>query len=164
MLKALIPHRLNVMLFVYDMVQQERQLNKHSQFMQHADKHSKASEIIRNHIGFSLGAALVPFPAADLIAVSAVQLNMLRQLAKLYGLGFMDTLGNNVISAVVGAGVARIGASLIKAIRGVGTVIGELTMPVLAGASTYALGHVVANHFHNGGTLENLDLRKARQK
>ena len=152
----------NIVLTAFDLIQFERLLHKHHQYMQHADKQAKAKEIIRNHIGFSMGAALVPFPGADLLAVSAVQLNMLRQLAKLYQVGFMDTLGKTFISAVAGTGAARLGASLIKAIPGVGTFIGELSMPVLSGASTYALGNVVAQHFHDGGTLEDFDLTKAR--
>ncbi|MCC6459411.1 MAG: DUF697 domain-containing protein [Saprospiraceae bacterium] len=132
--------------------------------MQHKDKFSQANEVIKNHVGFSMGAALVPFPGADLLAVSAVQFNMLRQLAKLYQVGFFDTLGKNVVSAIAGTGIARLGASLVKAIPGVGTVIGELSMPVLSGASTYALGKVVAQHFQNGGTLEDLDLSTARRE
>jgi uncharacterized protein (DUF697 family) len=152
----------NIILTAFDLIQFERHLHQHHQYMQHADKQAKAKEIIRNHIGFSMGAALVPFPGADLLAVSAVQLNMLRQLAKLYQVGFMDTLGKTFISTVAGTGAARLGASLIKAIPGVGTFIGEMSMPVLSGASTYALGHIVAQHFHDGGTLEDFDLTKAR--
>jgi uncharacterized protein (DUF697 family) len=154
--------RINTVLQLFDQYQFERHLHQYHQYMQHADKQAKAKEIIRNHIGFSMGAALVPFPGADLLAVSAVQLNMLRQLAKLYQVGFLDTLGKNFISAVAGTGVARLGASLVKAIPGVGTVIGEFSMPVLSGASTYALGNIVAQHFHNGGTLEDLDITKAK--
>lgn len=131
--------------------------------MTHEEKRAKASELIKNHVGFSLGAALIPMPGADLLAVSAVQLNMLRALAKTYDLGFMDTLGKNIISAVAGGSVARLGASLVKAIPGVGTIVGELSMPALSGASTYALGRVVASHFHNGGTLDDFDLKKARK-
>jgi uncharacterized protein (DUF697 family) len=157
-----IMSKANIILTAFDLIQFERHLHQHHQYMQHADKQAKAKEIIRNHIGFSMGAALVPFPGADLLAVSAVQLNMLRQLAKLYQVGFMDTLGKTFISAVAGTGAARLGASLIKAIPGVGTFIGELSMPVLSGASTYALGNVVAQHFHDGGTLEDFDLTKAR--
>ncbi|MDO8367400.1 MAG: hypothetical protein Q7T20_11425 [Saprospiraceae bacterium] len=52
--------------------------------MSKAEKQIKSSEIIKNHVGFSLGAALIPLPGADLLAVSGVQLSMLRQLAKLY--------------------------------------------------------------------------------
>jgi uncharacterized protein (DUF697 family) len=127
------------------------------------EKRAKASEIIKNHVGFSLGAALIPMPGVDLIAVSAVQLNMLRSLAKIYNVGFMDTLGKNIISAVAGSSAARLGASLVKAIPGVGTIVGELSMPALSGASTYALGRVVASHFHKGGSLDDLDLTNARK-
>jgi len=148
---------------VFDMIDLDKQLNK-LKTMRHEDKQAKASEIIRNHVGFSLGAALVPFPGADLLAVTAVQLNMLRQLAGLYNVGFFDSLGKNVISAVGGSSVARLGASLIKAIPGVGTIIGEISMPALSGASTYALGHVVAAHFHKGGSLEDMDFKNARKK
>lgn len=147
-------------LTLMDLWEMEKKLEN---FMLHEEKMARADEIIKNHVGFSLGAALMPLPGADLLAVSAVQLNMLRQLAKLYQVSFMDVLGKNIISAVAGSSAARVGASLVKAIPGVGTVIGELSMPALSGASTYALGKVVATHFDKGGTLENLDLKSARK-
>ncbi|MCC7246670.1 MAG: DUF697 domain-containing protein [Saprospiraceae bacterium] len=147
-------------LTLMDLWEMEKKLEN---FMLHEEKKARADEIIKNHVGFSLGAALMPLPGADLLAVSAVQLNMLRQLAKLYQVSFMDVLGKNIISAVAGSSAARVGASLVKAIPGVGTVIGELSMPALSGASTYALGKVVATHFDKGGTLENLDLKSARK-
>lgn len=160
MLHYLSFRRMHLLLTIYDFFELEKSLSK---TMQHEAKQAKATEIIRNHVGFSLGAALIPFPGADLLAVTTVQLNMLRQLAKLYDVGFIDALGKNIISAVVGSSAARLGASLVKAIPGVGTVIGELSMPALSGASTYALGKVVASHFQLGGSLDNLDLRNARR-
>lgn len=155
--------KINTVLTIFDLYQSEKNIHLYHRHMQNADKQPKAKEIVRNHIGFAMGAALVPFPGADLLAVSAVQLNMLRQLAKLYNVSFMDALGRNFISAIVGTSAARIGASLVKAIPGVGTVIGELSMPILSGASTYALGNVIANHFHNGGTLEDIDISGAKK-
>jgi uncharacterized protein (DUF697 family) len=152
--------RINMLMSVIDLIEQEKQISKS---MQHEEKRAKANEIIKSNVGFAAAAGFIPFPGADLLAVSGVQLNMMRQLAKLYNIGFIDVLGKNVISAVVGTGVARIGASLVKAIPGVGTVIGEMSMPILAGASTYALGQVVASHFHKGGSLEDLDLRNAKK-
>ncbi len=132
--------------------------------MDHEQKREKADNIVLNHVGFAASAAFLPFPVADIAAVSAVQLNMLRQLSSLYRIGFIDSIGKNVISAIVGGSIARLGASLIKLIPGVGTFIGEVTMPVLSAASTYALGQVVASHFAKGGTLEDFDLRSARRK
>jgi len=157
---AFLPAKFTFLITLFDLIEQEKHL---SRTMTHEEKQAKASEIIKNHVGFSLGAALIPVPGADLLAVSAVQLNMLRSLAKIYGVGFMDTLGKNIISAVAGGSAARLGASLVKAIPGVGTIIGELSMPVLSGASTYALGRVVATHFQKGGSLDDLDLKNARK-
>lgn len=162
MLQTLRAYRLSLLHTIWELIQHEKRLNHNVKTMRHADKLPQANDIIKNHVGFSLGAGFVPFPGADLLAVSAVQLNMLRQLAKLYNVPFFDTLGKNVVSAIAGSGVARLGASLVKAIPGVGTVIGEMSMPVLSGASTYALGKVVANHFQKGGTLEDLDFKTAK--
>lgn len=153
----------STLMTAYELVEQERKLSKIIKTMRHEDKQQHATDIVKNHVGFSIGAALIPMPGADLIAVSAVQLNMLRQLAKLYNVGFMDALGKNIVSAVVGSSAARLGASLVKAIPGVGTIIGELSMPALSGASTYALGRVVAAHFHKGGSLDDLDINSARK-
>lgn len=164
MIETIRAYRLTMLHTLWELVHQERKLNVNAKTMAHADKLPQANEIIKNHVGFSMGAALVPFPGADLLAVSAVQLNMLRQLAKLYNVRFLDSLGKSVISTLVGSGAARLGASLVKAIPGVGTVIGELSMPALSGASTYALGKVVANHFQEGGTLADLDLKTAKQE
>ena len=147
----------------WEFLSAEYNLSK-SKNMSEQEKNIRANEIVRNHVGFSMGAGLVPFPGADLLAVSAVQLNMLRQLARLYNTGFIDSLGKSVISAIVGSSAARLGASLVKLIPGVGTVVGELSMPILAGASTYALGKVVSSHFKNGGTLETLDLKMAKKR
>lgn len=161
MLGAISPGKLFPLLTLFDLVEHEKSFSK---AMSKEEKQSKAAEIIKNHVGFSLAAALVPLPGMDLLAVSGVQLNMLRQLAKLYNVGFFDALGKNIVSAIVGGSAARLGASLVKAIPGVGTVIGELSMPILSGASTWALGRTVANHFDRGGTLEDLDLTKARKR
>ncbi|MDO8970707.1 MAG: DUF697 domain-containing protein, partial [Saprospiraceae bacterium] len=159
-MKPIHPGNLLSLLALLDLIEHEKTFSK---AMTPAEKQIKATEIIRNHVGFSLGAALIPFPAADLVAVSGVQINMLRQLAKLYQVSFYDNLGKNILTAVVSGSAARIGASLVKAIPGVGTIIGELSMPVLSGASTWALGRTVANHLNNGGTLEDMDLTKAKK-
>lgn len=127
------------------------------------EKAQKANQIIQNHVGFAASAGLIPIPGADLAAVTGVQLNMLRQLANLYDVKFMDSLGKNIITAVVGSGIARVGASLVKAIPGIGTIIGEMSMAALSAASTYGLGKMFASHFAKGGTLENFDIKSSKK-
>jgi uncharacterized protein (DUF697 family) len=126
-------------------------------------KSMRANDIIKNHVGFAASAGLIPIPGADLAAVTAVQLNMLRQLANVYDVKFMDSIGKNIITAIAGSSIARLGASLVKIIPGVGTVIGEMSMAALSAASTYALGKMFARHFDNGGTLDNFDMKFSKK-
>ncbi|HQW70702.1 MAG TPA: DUF697 domain-containing protein, partial [Saprospiraceae bacterium] len=44
----------------------------------------QADAIIRNSVIFASGAGLIPIPIADFMAVTAVQLEMIRRLSKLY--------------------------------------------------------------------------------
>lgn len=131
--------------------------------MNQEERTQRANDIIKNHIGFAASAGLIPIPGADLAAVTAVQLNMLRQLANLYQVKFMDNIGKNVISAIAGSSVARLAASLVKIIPGVGTVVGDMSMAAMSGASTYALGKMFSRHFANGGTLEDFDVKSSKK-
>ena len=128
------------------------------------EKTAKSTKIIRNHIVWSMGAGLIPIPVADFFAVGAVQLDMVRQLCKLYSVDFKETEGKALISALAGSGLARLGASgAAKLIPGLGTIVGGVTMSVLSGASTYALGQVFKRHFETGGTFLDFDVDRLRK-
>ena len=131
--------------------------------MNQEERAQKANDIIKNHIGFAASAGLIPIPGADLAAVTAVQLNMLRQLANLYDIKFMENIGKNIITAVAGSSIARVAASLVKIIPGVGTVVGEMSMAAMSAASTFALGKMFARHFANGGNFENFDMKSSKK-
>lgn len=104
-----------------------------------------------------MGAGFIPVPIADFFAVSAIQLDMIRQLCKLYEIDFKETEGKAIITSLTGSGLARLGARAIKVIPGVGSVLGGVTLAVLSGASTYALGEVFKTHFETGGTFLDFD-------
>lgn len=115
----------------------------------------EADSIIRSHVLWSMGGGLIPIPLVDFAAVTAIQLEMLQQLAHLYGVDFSRRNGKVFVSALTGTTIARLGASLIKAIPGVGTMIGGASMALTSGASTYAVGQVAISHFSSGGSLSN---------
>ncbi|MCB0572184.1 MAG: DUF697 domain-containing protein, partial [Phaeodactylibacter sp.] len=52
--------------------------------MESPDKSLRAQEIVKNHVLISMGAGLVPIPILDIAAVTAVQLDMVKNLAQLY--------------------------------------------------------------------------------
>ena len=72
-----------------------------------SDKSKHADTIIRNHIVFSMGASFIPFPIADMLAVSALQLDMIRQLCRVYDIDFSETQGKAIITALSGPILAK---------------------------------------------------------
>lgn len=110
-----------------------------------------------------MGAGAVPLPIIDVMAVTYVQLDMLKQLSRIYEINYEESSGKNWVSAVAGSSLARLGASFVKGIPGIGSWLGGVSMVILSGASTYALGQVFINHFENGGNLFNFDLEWAKK-
>lgn len=128
------------------------------------DKEAKAESIVRSHVLWAMGGGLIPIPLVDFAAVTAIQLEMLQQLADLYRVDYSKSNGKAFVSALTGTTVARLGASFLKAIPGVGTVLGGASMSITSGASTYAVGQVAIDHFANSGNLGNFvedQLKKA---
>lgn len=117
----------------------------------------QAQGIIKNHVMMSMGAGLVPIPLVDFVAVTAVQVDMLKQLSHLYEVPYYENSGKGLVTALTGTSLASIGASVFKAIPGVGSLLGGLSMAIMSGAATYAVGGLFARHFAAGGTLNDFD-------
>lgn len=128
-----------------------------------SDELSKADGLIKEHVVWSVGAGLVPVPIVDFVAVTAIQIDLIRQLCTLWGVNYDEGTGKVWVGALTGGALARIGASAIKAIPGVGSILGGLSMSVASGASTYAVGQVVKRHLAAGGTMSNLNVDEAKQ-
>jgi uncharacterized protein (DUF697 family) len=125
-------------------------------------------KIINNGVYASVGVGLVPIPVVDFVGLTAVQLKMLHSLSKAYGVEFSEDRGKAIIGALISGflplTLARPVASLIKAIPVIGQTTGAVTMSILGGASTYAIGRVFSQHFASGGTFLNFDASKVKDK
>lgn len=121
-----------------------------------------ALKTIKRYMWWSAGAALIPFPVADLIAISGTQLKMLAEVSKIYNIPFEKSRVQAVVGSLIGYvlphtfSVGLIG-SLLKAIPGVGVLVGVPSMALFAGAYAWALGRVFIQHFESGGTFLNFD-------
>lgn len=123
-----------------------------------------ADMIIRNHVIWSMGAGFIPVLVADIFAVSALQLDMIRQMCRVYEVDFQETQGKAIVTSLTSSALARIGAgSIVKLIPGLGSVLGGVTVSAFAGASTYALGEVFKKHFESGGTILDFDPDRLRK-
>lgn len=126
------------------------------------DLTKKANSIIKNHMVWSMGAGFIPLPIVDFFAVSVIQLDMIRQLSNLYEKEFEETQGKAIITALTGSSLARLGANAVKLIPGVGSLLGGVTLAILSGASSYALGEVFKKHFETGGTFLDFDVSRLK--
>ncbi len=123
-----------------------------------------ADKIIKQHVTWAVGAGFVPVPVLDIAAVTLMQLDMLKQLCRLYEASYSESSGKALLSAVTGSTLASIGASIIKSVPGIGTALGVVSMPILSGASTYAIGQAVVYHFESEeGSLGDIDFGKIKE-
>ncbi|MCP4699480.1 MAG: DUF697 domain-containing protein [Gammaproteobacteria bacterium] len=151
------------------MAQQENQENQESQESQESNREERltgANSTVRNYALGSMAVGIVPIPLVDVTMLTGVQLKLLHSLAKVYKIEFSEELGKSLIASLLGGvlpvSVAGAGASLLKMIPIVGQVSGIVSMAVLGGASTYAVGKVFIQHFESGGTFLDFDPEKMR--
>ena len=127
-------------------------------------KKNSSELIIKNHMIWSMGAGFIPVPLLDFAAISYIQLDMIRQLAKLYEVDFKETEGKAIITSLTSAGLAKAGAArAIKFIPVIGSYLGGVATAVLSGASTYAIGEAFKRHFDKGGTFLDIDLNSLKK-
>lgn len=125
-------------------------------------------KIIRNHVYASMAIGLVPIPLVDLMGVSVTQLNLLRALAKKFDRPFFKDIAQNTISALIGGTIPAVSAgpvavSIYKFVPVIGSTAGALAMPILSGATTYAIGKVFVQHFASGGTFLTFNPDKVKE-
>jgi len=122
---------------------------------------------IRHHVYAAMALGLAPIPLVDLVGLSVIQLDLVREVAKKYDVPFKKNAAKTVITALVGGvlpvGFAPIAASLVKCVPIVGTLTGAVSMSLLGGASTYAVGRVFVKHFESGGTLLDVNTEKIQE-
>jgi len=100
---------------------------------------SRAEELISNHVAGAAAAAAIPIPLVDLVAVTAVQLSMMRKLGRLYGAQIGVDAAGAVGVGLLGALLPRVAASALKILPGIGTIGGAVAQCALSGATTWAL-------------------------
>jgi uncharacterized protein (DUF697 family) len=123
----------------------------------------QAGKLISDAMKWSVAASVIPVPNLDLVAIAAVQANMVGEIAKLYGSTLPKQAVKATVSVLLGT-LAPVGAtsvvvsSTVKYFPGYGSIIGGVSLAGFAAASTYAIGKVFVGHFENGGTLADFNV------
>jgi uncharacterized protein (DUF697 family) len=129
-------------------------------------EHEEALKVVKNRMLWAAGIGLVPVPLIDFVALTGLQMEMLRKLARIYEVPFKEQIGKSVVASLLGsvvpAGMSPGVASLIKLVPVIGHATGALTMSVIGGATTWAVGKVFIQHFASGGTFLDFDPEKVK--
>lgn len=128
----------------------------------HEERLMSAEALVRRNVLWAFGAGILPVPLFDLVAATAVQIKMIKELSNLYGVTFREDVVKKLLASLITSGVGlgiglALGASFAKLIPVVGTALGVVATPVTVGALTYATGRVFIMHFEAGGTLLDFD-------
>lgn len=133
-----------------------------------ATRRVESENAIKNHVlvAFSLG--LIPVPVFDFAMLTANQVKMVQTLAKIHGVpSLQDNRLKAVILSLISGALPVLGvqglSSVLKAMPGIGSLVGSGGVAVSGGLLTYALGRVFLKHFESGGTYLNLDMKEARE-
>lgn len=151
------------------------QKNVNVEEKKHEESPAKASEtsitnpedrIVRKYMWWSAGAGFIPVPFLDVGALAGIQLKMLSDLSKQYGVRFNENRGKSIIATLIGiitADSLRQGTftSFVKSIPLLG-FLGVISMPFYSVAVSYAIGKTFIMHFESGGTLLNFDTQKVK--
>lgn len=127
-----------------------------------ASKAAEVDAVINNHVALSMGAGLIPLPFVDVAAVASVHYKMLKEISTLYGVEFDGVRVKSIVASLLaGFGSTSLATASVRTVTkfvpGIGSILGAITLPFIAGAFTYAVGKVVAQHFESGGTFLTFD-------
>jgi uncharacterized protein (DUF697 family) len=133
-----------------------------------APTHQAAADaVVTKYVPWSMGVGFVPVPLLVVAGLAGIQIKMLSDISKIYGVEFSENRVKSILASLLGGivpGALSGGVGgLIAAIPFVGMWLLPATMPLLSGAATYAVGKVFIQHFESGGTFINFDALGAKQ-
>lgn len=131
---------------------------------------SDANKLVSRYALYAAGGGLIPVPTLDIAAIVGVQIKLIADLSKLYGVPFSQDRAKTVVTALIGGvlpgalagGSLAVLGTVIKLVPIVGTAIGAVTTSAFAYGLTLAIGKIFTLHFETGGSLLNFEPEKVR--
>jgi uncharacterized protein (DUF697 family) len=128
---------------------------------------SQARGIVRQNFYWAVSLGLIPIPIVDFLALTGVQVKMLKQLSDLYEVPFFEDRAKTIIgSLIAGVGGLSLAGSIARGLFAFVPLVGQVVAVVggsaVGGALTLAVGNLFAMHYESGGTLLNFDADKMR--
>jgi uncharacterized protein (DUF697 family) len=131
-------------------------------------KEKRALRLTRHYALWSMGGGLIPVIGLDIAAIIAVQIQLVREMSKVYGVEFKENRAKSIVTSLIASlGFVPIGTgflfSVLKIIPIIGSLAGIISLPISAGAITFATGKAFIAHFESGGNFLNCNVEKMKE-
>lgn len=128
----------------------------------------QAMAIVKRNMLWSAGAGLIPIPMAELVAITAVEIKLIKELTDLYETPFRKDVAKSAVVALIGSlGTVSVGNmmayGMLRFVPVIGLPFAFASVSAVAAGVTYAIGKVFTAHFETGGTLLDFDAEKMRE-
>ena len=134
----------------------------------------QARKIVRHHAALCAAASMIPLPVAGSIAVTGVQLDMLGDISRLYGVPFSHDAGRALVAAAAGGVLNYYLAQnpITRAVRDflnatvpwIALPLRLFTGPLLMAGYTTLLGQSFIRHSERGGSYLDFDWSAFRRE
>jgi uncharacterized protein (DUF697 family) len=117
----------------------------------------RATTIVERHANFSAVGGFIPVPIANVAAVTAMIVRMVRSLSDLYGVPFEHDRARTIVIGLMGGlvptGLAAVTTSTLLYVVPASNLLGLAVSSITAAACTRNIGRIFVEHFENGATL-----------
>lgn len=123
------------------------------------ERSTEALKIARKYTLYATAAGAVPVLGVDLAAVTALQVKMIADMAKVYDIPFTSGRARTLVVGILGSFTAFSHGvpGWLAARHGWLMPVGVVLKPVYSSIVTYAIANAFILHFERGGTLENFN-------
>ncbi|MEI6702304.1 MAG: DUF697 domain-containing protein [Deltaproteobacteria bacterium] len=127
----------------------------------------QAENCIKNHVIAAMGIGLIPSAVVDVVGITAIEVRMIRALARIYDFPIPNRLvAYKVLISLIGSiGPVYFSTKMHSALKGVPLVGHAVYVGLLSltgGAAVYAVGKIFQSHYESGGTFLSKDNRYIR--
>ena len=122
----------------------------------------RAENCIKNHVIAAMGIGLIPSAAVDVVAIAAIEVKMIRDLAHIYSFPVPNKLvAIKILISLIGSiGPVYVSIKMHSALKGVplvGHAVYVGLLSITGGAAVYAVGKIFQAHYESGGTFLSKD-------
>lgn len=127
-----------------------------------------AEQTVKHWSQWTSVAGLIPVSLLDTVAISSLQVKMIYELCKVYDVPFHKETIRSLVSGLLGGSVTSLASGyassiLLRHLPYVGSALSVVSQPVIAYASTLAIGTVFIKHFESQGNLQDFAVESVRE-